>query len=40
LEDVKGETVTIDFGAPPGKKFDEFTAESEKLLDSVKWRNS
>ena len=26
LEDVKGETVVIDFGAPPGKKFDEFTS--------------
>jgi hypothetical protein len=40
LEDVKGETVVIDFGAPPGKKFDEFTSESQKMLDSVKWRSS
>jgi hypothetical protein len=40
LEDEKGETVVIDFGAPPGKKFDEFTSESQKLVDSVKWRGS
>jgi hypothetical protein len=40
LEDEKGETVVIDFGAPPGKKFDEFTSESQKLVDSVKRRGS
>ena len=40
LEDVRGKTVTIDFGAPPGKKFDEFTSESQNLVDSVKWRSS
>ena len=40
LEDEKGETVVIDFGAPPGKKFDEFASESQKLVDSVKWRGS
>jgi hypothetical protein len=40
LEDEKGETVVIDFGAPPGKMFDEFTSESQKLVDSVKWRGS
>ena len=40
LEDVKGETVVIDFGAPPGKKFDEFTAESQKVVNSVKWTGS
>jgi hypothetical protein len=40
LEDVRGETVIIDFSAPPGKKFDEFTSESQKLVDSVKWSSS
>jgi hypothetical protein len=40
LEDVKGETVVIDFGAPPGEKFDEFTSESQKVVDSVKWTES
>ena len=40
LEDVKGETVVIDFGAPPGKKFDEFKAESQKVVNSVKWIGS
>ena len=40
LEDEKGETVVIDFGAQPGKKFDEFTSESQKLVDSVKWAGS
>ena len=40
LEDVKGETVTIDFGTPPGKKFYEFTAETQKVLDTVKWTGS
>ena len=37
LDDVKGETVTIDFGAPAGKKFYEFTSETQKVLDTVKW---
>ncbi len=40
LEDAKGETVIIDFGAPPGKKFDEFTSESQKMLDTAKWGGS
>jgi len=40
LKDEKGETVVIDFGAPPGKNFDEFTSESQKLVDSAKWRGS
>jgi hypothetical protein len=40
LEEVKGETVIIDFGAPPGEKFDEFTFESQRVVDSVKWRGS
>jgi hypothetical protein len=40
LDDVKGETETIDFGAPAGKKFDEFTSETQKVLDTVKWTGS
>jgi hypothetical protein len=39
LEDVKGETVTIDLGAPE-PKFDEFAPEAQKVVDSVKWRGS
>ncbi len=36
LEDVKGETVTIDFGSPAAE-FDEFLPKAEKVLDSVEW---
>jgi hypothetical protein len=36
LEDVKGETVTIDFDAPVAL-FDEFAPEDKKVVDSVKW---
>jgi hypothetical protein len=36
LEDVKGETVTIDFSAPVAL-FDEFAPEAKKVVDSVKW---
>ena len=36
LEDVKGETVTIDFAAPV-ELFDEFAPEAKKVVDSVKW---
>jgi hypothetical protein len=39
LEDVKGETVTIGF-ASPATEFDEFAPEAQKVLDSVKWRDS
>ena len=38
LDDVKGETVTIDFGAgDPGTKFDEYAPEGQKLVESIKW---
>jgi putative transposon-encoded protein len=41
LDDVKGETVTIDFGAGnPGTKFDEYAPEGQKLVDSIKWTGS
>jgi hypothetical protein len=36
LEDVKGETVTIDYAAPVAL-FDEFAPEAKKVVDSVKW---
>jgi hypothetical protein len=39
LEDVKGEAVTIDFGAAE-PKFDEFAPEGQKVVDSIKWRSS
>ena len=39
LEDVKGETVTIDFGAAE-PKFDEFAPEGQKVVDSIKWTGS
>lgn len=39
LEDVKGETVTIDFAAPVDL-FDEFAPEAKKVVDSVKWEGS
>jgi hypothetical protein len=37
LEDVKGETVIIDFGSPVAK-FDEYWPEVEKVVKSVKWK--
>jgi hypothetical protein len=36
LEDVKGETVTIDFESLIAE-FDEFAPEAQKVMDSVKW---
>jgi hypothetical protein len=41
LENVKGETVTIDFGAgAPGTKFDQVATEGQKVVDSIKWMAS
>jgi hypothetical protein len=39
LDDVKGDTVTIDFAAPVDL-FDEFAPEALKVVDSVKWEGS
>jgi hypothetical protein len=39
LEDVQGETVTIDFGSP-AVEFDEFEPKAEKVLDSVEWKDA
>jgi hypothetical protein len=39
LDDVKGDTVTIDFAAPV-VLFDEFAPEAKKVVDSVKWEGS
>lgn len=39
LEDVKGETVTIGFGSPPGE-FDEHAREAQEVIDTVEWRSS
>jgi hypothetical protein len=39
LEDVQGETVTIDFGSPAAE-FDEGWPKAEKVLDSVEWSGS
>jgi len=39
LEDVKGETVTIGIGSA-ATTFDEFLPKAQKVLDSVKWRDS
>jgi hypothetical protein len=39
LEDVKGQTVIIDFGSPAAK-FDEYWPEAEKVVESVKWEGS
>jgi hypothetical protein len=36
LEDVKGETVTIDFSTPV-VLFDEFAPEAKKVMDTVEW---
>jgi hypothetical protein len=37
LEDVKGQTVIIDFGSPAAK-FDEYWPEAEKVVESVQWK--
>jgi hypothetical protein len=39
LEDVKGETVTIDYSSL-ATDFDEVAPEAQKLVDSVKWGGS
>jgi hypothetical protein len=39
LEDVKGETVTIDYSCPV-VLFDEFAPEAQKVVDTVKWGGS
>jgi len=39
LEDVKGQTVIIDFGSLAAK-FDEYWPEAEKVVESVKWEGS
>jgi len=39
LEDVKGETVTIDFESLR-PDFDEFAPKAEKVLDTVEWTSS
>ena len=39
LEDVKGETVCIDYGGDP-TKIDKLALEVQKLLGSVKWGGS
>jgi hypothetical protein len=39
LEDVQGETVTIGF-VSPASTFDEFAPKAQKVVDTVKWRDS
>jgi hypothetical protein len=39
LDDVKGQTVIIDFGSPAAK-FDEYWPEAEKVVQSVQWKGS
>jgi hypothetical protein len=39
LEDVKGETVTITYTSP-APEFDELAPEAQRVLDSVKWRET
>lgn len=39
LEDVKGETVIIDFSSPAAK-FDESWSEAEKVLKTVEWKGT
>ena len=39
LEDVKGETVYIDYGGP-APDLDEIAPEARKVVDSVKWSDS
>ena len=36
LEDVKGDTVTMDIGSP-ATEFDEFLPKAQKVVESVKW---
>jgi hypothetical protein len=39
LEDVKGETVIIDFGSR-ATEFDELAPEAQKVIDSVEWEGA
>ena len=39
LEDARGETVTVDFGAQ-ATKFDMLAPEGQKVVDSLKWKSS
>ena len=39
LEDVKGQTVIIDFGSPAAE-FDEYWPEAEKVVESVQWKGT
>jgi hypothetical protein len=39
LDDVKGQTVIIDFGSPAAK-FDEYWPQAEKVVQSVQWKGS
>ncbi len=39
LEDLEGETVTIGFFGP-ASEFEEFVPEAQKVVDTVKWRDS
>jgi hypothetical protein len=39
FEDMKGETVAMGF-ASRATEFDEFACEAQKVVDSVKWRDS
>jgi hypothetical protein len=39
LEDVQGETVTIDFGSPAAE-FDEGWPKAEKVIESVEWKGA
>jgi hypothetical protein len=39
FEDMKGETVAMGF-ASRATEFDEFAPEAQKVVDSVKWRDS
>ncbi len=39
LEDVQGETVALGF-VSPASTFDEFAPKAQKVVDTVKWRDS
>ena len=39
LEDVQGETVALGF-VSPASTFDEFAPKAQKVMDTVKWRDS
>ena len=39
LEDVEGKTVIIRYGGP-ATEFDELAPAAQKVVDSVKWRDS